>query len=315
MEPTKKETATSLRDLKARADRAQKVQRMIREFEDQLIDLEDEVDRLGQDLDREEADVERLKNMGFSRFLAGVTGNYYDRLDKEEQEAIEAAIVYQQAVDRVDDVRFQIDKLKQEEEECRISEMEYKRRFAEKQREATSQPGKTADTLRMLQEQMDISKRNQREIEEAQAAGVTAREALQSIAGSLNSAAGWGVFDMVGGGIIATMIKHSHIDEAKRQVARAESELRRFQSELLDIRISGPAEIQIDGFSKFADFFYDGFFMDFFMQAKINSARENVNNVIAQVDGVLSQLGNMMQLELNAQNQMQVKIEETLITL
>ena len=57
MEPTKKDTATSLRDLKARADRAQKVQRMIRELEDQLLDLEDEVDRLGQDLDREEADV------------------------------------------------------------------------------------------------------------------------------------------------------------------------------------------------------------------------------------------------------------------
>lgn len=286
---------------------------MILELEEQLLDLEDEVDRLGLALDREEADVERLKNMGFSRFLAGVTGNYYDRLDKEEQEAVEAAIAYQQAIDRVDDVRYQIDQLKQEEEECKASELEYKRRFAERQREAAQQPGKTAETLRMLQEQLEISRRNQREIEEAQAAGITALEALQSIAGSLNSAAGWGIFDMVGGGIISTMIKHSHIDEAKRQVARAESELRRFQTELLDIRITGPAQIQIDGFSKFADFFFDGFFMDFFMQAKINKARENVDNVIAQVETVLAQLDSMMQLERNAQSQMQTKIEETLI--
>lgn len=160
---------------------------------------------------------------------------------------------------------------------------------------------------------MEISRRNQREIEEAQAAGITALEALQSIAASLNSAAGWGIFDMVGGGIISTMIKHSHIDKAKRQVARAESELRRFQTELLDIRITGPAQIQIDGFSKFADFFFDGFFMDFFMQAKINKARENVDNVIAQVETVLAQLDSMMQLERNAQSQMQTKIEETLI--
>lgn len=313
MEPQKKAPAPSLRDLKERVDRAKKVQRMILELEEQLLDLEDEVDRLGLALDREEADVERLKNMGFSRFLAGVTGNYYDRLDKEEQEAVEAAIAYQQAIDRVDDVRYQIDQLKQEEEECKASELEYKRRFAERQREAAQQPGKTAETLRMLQEQLEISRRNQREIEEAQAAGITALEALQSIAGSLNSAAGWGIFDMVGGGIISTMIKHSHIDEAKRQVARAESELRRFQTELLDIRITGPAQIHIDGFSKFADFFFDGFFMDFFMQAKINKARENVDNVIAQVETVLAQLDSMMQLERNAQSQMQTKIEETLI--
>ena len=313
MEPQKKAPAPSLRDLKERVDRAKKVQRMILELEEQLLDLEDEVDRLGLALDREEADVERLKNMGFSRFLAGVTGNYYDRLDKEEQEAVEAAIAYQQAIDRVDDVRYQIDQLKQEEEECKASELEYKRRFAERQREAAQQPGKTAETLRMLQEQLEISRRNQREIEEAQAAGITALQALQSIAGSLNSAAGWGIFDMVGGGIISTMIKHSHIDEAKRQVARAESELRRFQTELLDIRITGPAQIQIDGFSKFADFFFDGFFMDFFMQAKINKARENVDNVIAQVEAVLAQLDTMMQLERNAQSQMQTKIEETLI--
>ena len=179
-----------MRDLKERVDRAKKVQRMILELEEQLLDLEDEVDRLGLALDREEADVERLKNMGFSRFLAGVTGNYYDRLDKEEQEAVEAAIAYQQALDRVDDVRYQIDQLKQEEEECKASELEYKRRFAERQREAAQQPGKTAETLRMLQEQLEISRRNQREIEEAQAAGITALEALQSIAGSLNSAAG-----------------------------------------------------------------------------------------------------------------------------
>jgi len=313
MEPQKKAPVPSLRDLKERVDRAKKVQRMILELEEQLLDLEDEVDRLGLALDREEADVERLKNMGFSRFLAGVTGNYYDRLDKEEQEAVEAAIAYQQALDRVDDVRYQIDQLKQEEEECKASELEYKRRFAERQREAAQQPGKTAETLRMLQEQLEISRRNQREIEEAQAAGITALEALQSIAGSLNSAAGWGIFDMVGGGIISTMIKHSHIDEAKRQVARAESELRRFQTELLDIRITGPAQIQIDGFSKFADFFFDGFFMDFFMQTKINKARENVDNVIAQVEAVLAQLDTMMQLERNAQSQMQTKIEETLI--
>lgn len=120
---------------------------------------------------------------------------------------------------------------------------------------------------------------------------------------------------MVGGGLFATLIKHSHIDEAKRQINRVESELRRFQTELLDIRISGPSEIHIDGFSKFADFFFDGFFMDFFMQAKINTARENVSAVIAQVDTVMSRLEQMLQLESNAQQQMQTKIEETLLTL
>lgn len=307
--------STSLRDLKERADRAKKIQRMMEELEVQLVELEEEADRLGAVLDKEEADVERLKNMGFSRFLAGVTGNYYDRLDKEEQEAVEAALAYRHALDRVDDVKYQIERYQREEAECKASEAEYRKRFAEKQKEVAQLPGKAAESLRLLQEQMEISRRNQREIEEAQAAGATAREALQSVSESLNSAAGWGVFDMVGGGLFATLIKHSHIDEAKRQINRVESELRRFQTELLDIRISGPSEIHIDGFNKFADFFFDGFFMDFFMQAKINTARENVSAVIAQVDTVMSRLEQMLQLESNAQQQMQTKIEETLLTL
>lgn len=55
--------STSLRDLKERADRAKKIQRMMEELEVQLVELEEEADRLGAVLDKEEADVERLKNM------------------------------------------------------------------------------------------------------------------------------------------------------------------------------------------------------------------------------------------------------------
>lgn len=57
-------------------------------------------------------------------------------------------------------------------------------------------------------------------------------EAVQS----LDKAEGWATWDMIGGGMISTAIKHSHLDDAKRQVHLAQNRLRNFESELADIQ-------------------------------------------------------------------------------
>lgn len=128
-----------------------------------------------------------------------------------------------------------------------------------------------------------------REVREARAAGIRALNSLRKAEQHLDSARGWGIFDILGGGTITTLIKHSKMDDARRCMQEAEYDLRRFREELADIRIP---DLNIDGFMSFADFFFDGLLADFLVQRRINEAREKIARACRQVEDVLRQLPN-----------------------
>ena len=95
---------------------------------------------------------------------------------------------------------------------------------------------------------------------------------LQDVHAELAAAAGWGTWDMLGGDMIATIAKHSKIDSAKQKGQYAQLNLERFQEELADAGVRLNLALEIDGFSKFADFFFDGIISDWIVQCKIQNA-------------------------------------------
>ena len=302
-----------LRDLQSKGERAAKIETMLLDLEEELEESELEADERLMQLEAEETDVKRLKGLGFSRFLSGITGNYYERLDQEEREAAEAAIYYNQAADRIEDIKLQILQLKQEQMDCQTSADRYHWLLKDKQKKTQNKGGSAAGKMAALQEAINNCKRNQRELQEAISAGEAAKTSLLLVIQSLNSAAGWGIFDMVGGGLLATLIKHSHIDEAKRQVTAAENNLRRFHTELLDTPVYAQLQIDTDGFMKFADFFMDGFLFDFFMQTKINTARENVQTVTDEVEEYLVDLNDLKQTETQEEERLRLQLEDLIL--
>jgi len=302
-----------LRDLQIKGERAAKIETMLLDLEEELEEIELEADDRLTQLEQEESDVKRMKGLGFSRFLSGITGDYYQRLDQEEREAAEATIYYNQAVDRIEDIKLQILQLKQEQTDCQASAERYHWLLKAKQKETQNKGGSAAGRIAALQEAIDLCRRNQRELQEAISAGEAAKASLLLVIQSLNSAAGWGIFDMVGGGLLATLVKHSHIDEAKRQVTAAENNLRRFHIELLDTPVSTQLQIDTGGFMKFADFFMDGFLFDFFMQTKINTARENVQTVTDSVEEYLADLNELKQTETQEEERLQLQLEDLIL--
>ena len=50
------------------------------------------------------------------------------------------------------------------------------------------------------------------------------------------------------------------------------------------------SNINIDGFLTFADFFFDGFLSDVFIQSRINDAKRQLDEAIRRTESVLSQL-------------------------
>lgn len=129
-----------------------------------------------------------------------------------------------------------------------------------------------------------------KETQEAIQAGERALSSLRAAQKELSSAKNWGIFDMLGGGLISTFIKHDKMDNAQEYLERAKYDLNSFSKELRDINMSLNLNIDTHDFLNFADWFFDGLLVDWLVQDRINEAREQVDEAIRRVESVVAQL-------------------------
>ena len=130
----------------------------------------------------------------------------------------------------------------------------------------------------------------EKEKQEAIDAGNKALKSLRKAQENLDSAKGWGIFDMLGGGFLSTMVKHSKVDQAKENMEQAKYDLRSFSKELNDVNIACNLNIETGDFLSFADWFFDGLIVDWMMQDRINQASQQVEEAIRRVEEILRQL-------------------------
>lgn len=132
--------------------------------------------------------------------------------------------------------------------------------------------------------------KDKKELIEAVEAGRRVAKTLSRLMDKLNSARNWGIWDILGGKLISNIGKHSAINAANKIANEVKNELREFEKELNDINEFAGLVINLSGFATFADFFFDGLFVDFFIQSKINNVRKNTENVLSSVDGIIQEL-------------------------
>ena len=130
-----------------------------------------------------------------------------------------------------------------------------------------------------------------REINEAVLAGERALNSLREAKSKLNSARAWGVYDILGGGMISSIVKHSKVNDANEWLEQANRDLRRFAKELRDV----PGEeiyVQAGDLASTLDIFFDNIFSDFIVQNRINEAREELDRLINRVQATVWDLKN-----------------------
>ena len=130
----------------------------------------------------------------------------------------------------------------------------------------------------------------EKEKREAADAGNRALRSLKAAQENLDSAKNWGIWDMLGGGFLSTMAKHSKMDRAKENLAKARSDLKSFSRELQDVNMACHLDIETGDFLSFADWFFDGFVVDWMVQDRINQASRQVEEAIHRVETILRQL-------------------------
>ena len=93
--------------------------------------------------------------------------------------------------------------------------------------------------------------------------------------------------DIFGGNGFTGFMKHMKIEKARQVLDKARQDLWDFRKEL---EYLPEININIDGFLTFADFFFDGFLSDIFVQSRINDAKRQLDEAIRRTESVLSQL-------------------------
>jgi len=141
--------------------------------------------------------------------------------------------------------------------------------------------------LMALSEQLADLEADRNELGEAIAAGEAALDSLHDVERDLRSAKGWGTVDMLGGGMLSTMAKHSKMDAAQKKALEAQALLRRFREALTDVARQLELSLEVGGFLGFSDYFLDGLIADWLVQKKIVKAAEACTDGIAEVESIL----------------------------
>lgn len=285
---------------------AEKLMKKLRAAEEQLKESKKKSSMLLDILSKEKRDVDKLQHLSLTNLFATVLGTKEDKLDKERQEYLAAKLKYEASQKAINDLEKEIHSLEQQMEPLRSAGDNYHRLLKEKEEILKHQDSETADELLSLADEEGRLAARTKELGEAEEAARHAILSLGELLDSLGSAANWGTWDMIGGGLISTAIKHSKIDHAREKASEVQSALHSLKRELLDVDINTDLAVEIGGLATFADYFFDGLIVDWVVQSRINEARKRAETVMSQVE----QIRQNLRLELEETDRKVLELKE-----
>lgn len=298
-----------LAELKEKGRKKEKWEKRQLQLKEELALLERTREDASRRLAAEEEDVKKLTGLSLSNLLYTVLGKKTEKLDQEQREVVEAKLKYDEADRAVQHTQEQIAAAEAQLKEVKFWKLDYDQVFEAKERKVLQE---NVELRTLAEEQATLSVQN-KELDEALRAGRSVAHDLDQAIEKLRSAKNWGTYDMLGGGMISTHIKHGRLDDAMDHLYRAQNSLRHFEKELRDVGEQMPTQIEIGGFLKFSDYFFDGFIMDWIVQGKINDILQQVEDRNKQIQEILAELTTMkrkVEAELGMKRQKYVRCVE-----
>ena len=283
-----------LKKLQQTAARKPSLEAKLAELQNQRQDYDREVTTLRAAFRKEQADVERLEGRSLANYFFQVVGRLDEKLDQERQEAYAAKVKLDAAERELALIDADVRSIQSQLGDARVAEMQYRQEVDKKYLELKASGTEAAERILKAEQKIAAKEAQKQEIREAISAGRSARSTADSVLSELKSAEGWNTWDMFGGGgIITHMAKHEHLDTAQDLVSELQSKLRRFKTELADIQITANMQVNIDGFLRFADYFFDGLFADWAVGDKISQSISSVTSTKNQISRTLEKLSDM----------------------
>lgn len=241
-------------------------------------------------LKNEDKDVKKLESLSITKIFYSILGSKEQQLDKERQEFLAAKLKYDECCHSVLVLERDLESYKDSLNSLLGAEAEYEAVLKKKEEFIIGLNNENSKKLLEIMDNVAAIEAKKKELLEAIAAGNAARNELQYVVDSLESAEGWGTWDILGGGIIATAAKHSDIDKAKNYAQNTKIALMKFQNELSDVDLTMNIDINIGSFETFVDYFFDGLISDWIVQSKISDSLKGVCNVVYNVEDIIKSL-------------------------
>lgn len=268
-----------------------------RKWEDQLGRLEDEAEQqeiklnmLKKILVKEEKDVVKLESFSVSAILYTLIGRKLEKMDQEKQEAIAAELKYQEALRTAEDMKKELVELRNKLEIVQHADENYTEWMKRKEQLIHDEQSPLSAEIYVLVNQEADLRATIKEYVEAIEAGNQARNSLEHALKSLGSAENLSTWDMLGGGALTTAMKRGKMNDAQDDIHDAQQALRRFESELNDVGDGALADLDTGSLLTFADYFFDGFLMDWIVHSKIQDSESQTRNVLQKTNDLLGRL-------------------------
>ena len=306
--------ADVLSELQQKIARKPSLEAKLRELQNQRKEFDRGVISLRVTFRQEQEDVEKLEGKSLANYFFQVVGKLDDKLDQERKEAYAAKVKLDAAERELAGIEADVMDLQRQLNEIRVAEVEYQAALERKYATLKASGTETAERIMEMEQKIAAMEAQKREIKEAIYAGYSALRVADHILSELDSADGWNTWDMLGGGgIITHVAKHSHLDSAQDLVSELQGKLRRFKTELADIQIAANMQVNIDGFLRFADYFFDGLFADWAVGDRISQSRSSVSETRYKISHTLDRLSNMEQAADSEITKLKLQLDDLVV--
>lgn len=275
--------------LEAQLTYKKRLEAMLAELRSQQAVLKEKVFRLEKKMQTEQKDVQRLEGHSLTAVFYNITGQMEEKLDTERREYYAARVKYEASLRELKALDEDIEMTLEDLQDLADCELRYAQVMEEK-RVAIENAG-TALSRELVEKEQDITflRSQERELEEAIAAGTTALRVANDVVLNLKHAESLGLFDALGG-FLVDMAKQETLDEAQKNVEQLQISLQKFNKELADVAMRENLQVSIDRLLRFADTFFDGLITDLTVLDNVKQSHIQVDQTRDNILGLLRQL-------------------------
>lgn len=283
-----------LRALEDKIRGKQKLENRLHQLQKEEWDLREALEIYLRQVVEEQSDVDALTGRTLKGFLTRLQKNtYQEKLTKEQAEAAAAVARQEAAEQRLLDITAEKNELMGELRQLQKTQQEYDRCLAERRQWLSTQTGAEAEAYARLEAEAETIRNRKKEVDEAVLAGRRVKELAAQIDRELFEAEGWGTWDAWGGGPLADVEKYDHLDKAGNMSRSLQKLISDFQTELADVARVADISLEIDEFTRFADFFWDGLFVNLKVLDRIRATRYRVQELEKELEPILQDLNSM----------------------
>ena len=253
--------------------------------EENLSKYQEALEKAIANLEKENRDLERLRNDSFLNTLLKLFGNFDRRYDKEYREIISAKVEFDKAyamkiaaARRVKEVEADI-----EEKKLRLRNIK---------EDVLRRHPDMNQVISERQQQILAIQHEWRETNEAEQAGLAVLEALSDIISGLDAADAISTWDLITDScLILDFLKNDKLDAAETSLLHLEQTVYMFARELRDLDFVFESDLEtISSTQRALDIFFDNLFSDWGTKVIIEKNIENLKKLQDSTEDVMESL-------------------------